>query len=162
MSQTKTPGVVLAIQPTTVGMGFALLSRPQQLVDWGYCDVRFNRVKRICSKTDRLIEQYQPSVLVLPDRSNARVKGTRSERYHEALTQLALERDLPITYYAREQIAEAFQASSKDERARLIAKYLPELRPDLPPRRRCFDREHHQMQMFDSVGLALTYFYLET
>src|SRR5436309_12815419 len=73
---------VLAIDPSTKGIGFAVLEGPERLIDWG--------IKQAEGETDdakdaecakivaELIDRYRPRILALEDASRFSVRKRRS------------------------------------------------------------------------------------
>ena len=50
---------------------------------------------------------------------------------------------------------------SKDDIAGVVARCVPELGQQLPPRRRIWDSEHYSMSIFEAAALALTLLFTE-
>jgi hypothetical protein len=163
MKTSKQPQSVLSLYSTKRGLGFCLFDTPQNLIDWGYSDIRWNKRIRSIQKLKSLIDLYQPEVLVLEDtEADSCRRSRRIKKLTKALTKAAIGWQLPVYHCSSEQVNEAFDVKSKDARAACIAKVLPELNPYLPTKCNFWESQHPQMQMFDAVSLALTYFYLET
>lgn len=163
MPPTQHAQLVLALYPSSNGVGFCVFDTPSNLIDWGYSDIRWNKKVRTLQKLKSLIDLYQPGVLVLEDtEATSCRRGRRIKTLTRSLTRAAVGWNVPVLHYSAEQVNNAFNAKSKDARASSIIKVLPELNPYLPKKRSLWDSPHPQMQMFDAVSLALTYFYLDT
>lgn len=163
MKKTTNKKLILSVHPTAKGLGFSVFDSPQNLIDWGYSDIRINKRERTLKRLKSLIDLYQPDTIVLEDtRTPSFRRLSRIKKVITAITTTAIKQGIPVYHYSQEQIHQAFGRKNKDDRAKNITEVLPELAPSLPPKRRLWDRQHPQMQMFDAVALALTYFYLET
>ena len=56
---------VLAIEPVRRGASFAALEWPLALIDWGVRNTRAKQEGKNIDFISRLIEQYQPSVIIV-------------------------------------------------------------------------------------------------
>jgi hypothetical protein len=56
---------VLAIDPSTRGLGFAILEGPNQMIDWGVKQAEGDKNGECVRIVKELIDQYRPHVLVL-------------------------------------------------------------------------------------------------
>src|SRR6266511_3573381 len=75
MSRAYTKDIrVLAVDPSTRGFGFAVLEGPSRLIDWGVKETKTDKTRRSLKLIADLIEQYEPSNLVL---ENYAGKGSR-------------------------------------------------------------------------------------
>lgn len=163
MKSTTQHELVISIHPSPRGFGFSVFDTPKNLLDWGYSDIRVNKKERTLKKLKVLIELYQPKVLVVEDTTDDSSRRTkRIKKLITAITTTALKYNVAVHHYSPEQMSSVFDSKNKDIRAKSITEVLPELAPLLPPKRRIWDSQHRQMQVFDAVALALTYFYLET
>ena len=163
MKSTKHHQIIVSIYPTSRGLGFSVFDTPKNLLDWGYCDIRFNKKARTIKKLEALIELYKPHLIVLEDADAASSRrADRIKKLITALTTTALNHNVAVQHYSNEQMSNAFGSKNKHDRARNISELIPELEPSLPPERRIWNSQHPQIQVFDAVTLALTFFYLET
>src|SRR5215468_8987466 len=153
---------VLAIDPSTRGFGFAILEGPNRLIDWGVKETKTDKRKRSLKLIADLIEQYQPSVLVVEDYTR---KGSRRcRRVRELIkdiSKLAVQRKIKVRNFSRLKVKQAFSesgTSNKYEIAIAIAKRFPELASRLPRFRKPWMSEDYRMSIFDAVALAITFF----
>jgi Holliday junction resolvasome RuvABC endonuclease subunit len=153
---------VLAIDPSTRGFGFAVLEGRNQLIDWGVKETKTDKNRRSLKLIADLIEQYEPSVLVLEDYGG---KGSRRCRrvaeLIEAISKLAAKRKLKVKMYSRAKVKLAFAesgAGTKYEIAMAIANRFPELAQRLPRFRKPWMSEDYRMSIFDAVALAIAFF----
>jgi Holliday junction resolvasome RuvABC endonuclease subunit len=162
MSRAYTKDIrVLAIDPSTRGFGFAVFEGPERLVDWGVRETKTDKKRRSLKLIAELIEQYQPSVIVVEDYE---AKGSRRcQRVGELIkdiSKLALKRKIRVRSFSRAKVNQAFSvsgASTKYEIALDIAKRFPELAPRLPRFRKPWMSEDYRMSIFDAVGFGLTF-----
>lgn len=162
MSLPQEPDLVLALYPSTIGLGFAVFDGPDNPIDWGYCDIRLNHTARTVTKLKALVELYQPQFLVLEDPSDPQSKREkRIKKLILSLTKSALSWDVPVRHYTYEHSVEIFGRKTKRERVNVICGAHPELESSKPPKRMPWEPEHPQMQVFDAASLALTHFYHE-
>lgn len=160
MSQPKQE-VVMALYPSSKGLGYCIFKGPKSLVDWGYCDFRINKTKRTLKKISVLIDLYIPDIAILED--TQAVDSRRQKRIIEltkTITEFLIKKGIPVQHYSMQEVELALQTTNKDERAKQIAESIPELKDYLPPRRKPWKSVHQRMQIFDAVSLALTYFYM--
>lgn len=146
--------------------GFAVLQGPKRLLDWGVSahvtkatsDPAATIRKRLAS----LFRIYAPSVLVL--RGLSAQEGNRYSALNPLITSAKAEaatHSVEVDSVARPEIRQAFdrhEKPTKHEIAAQIAVAFPELGWKLPPRKHCWEREHHNMAIFDAVSLAVAYF----
>src|SRR5215510_4391385 len=157
---------VLAIDPSTRGFGFAILEGPNRLIDWGVKETKTDKRKRSLKLIADLIEQYQPSVLVVEDYTR---KGSRRcRRVRELIkdiSKLAVQRKIKVRNFSRLKVKQAFSesgTSNKYEIAIAIAKRFPELAPRLPRFRKPWMSEDYRMSIFDAVAFGVTFFHMPT
>jgi Holliday junction resolvasome RuvABC endonuclease subunit len=156
----ETHSRILAVAPSSAGLGFAILEGKRTLVNWGVKAVTGDKNAQSLLKVQELIEHYQPSVLVFEDYS-----GKNSRRSHRIRTlgrqmvQLAQRLDIPVMKLLRREVRKCFFGDgkgSKDAVAEIIAKTFPEeLALRLPPKRRAWMAEDYRMGIFDAVALAV-------
>ena len=158
---------VLAIAPSTKGFGFAVLEGRAILVDWGVKTIKRDKNRWTLEKVGKLIEQYQPEVMVLQDFSMRHSR--RSPRIRALGRQLvarAASRKVAVALFTRKQVRKVFfggEQGTKDGIAEILAKQFPEeLGSRLPPRRRPWMSEDYRMGIFDAVSLALTFAYVKS
>src|SRR5215813_4631329 len=78
---------VLAVDPSTRGFGFAVLEGPNHLIDWGVKETKTDKKQRSLKIIGDLIDQYQPSVVVVEDYA---AKGSRRcDRARELINEIS-------------------------------------------------------------------------
>ena len=154
---------VLAIDPTPMGFGFALMEGPDLPVDWGVKEASGTEKNAACLKLiSDLIRRYEPDVLLLED---CRRKGSRRcERVRsliEDIASAAFESGIRVRRISRLEVREAFSASgaqTKQEIAKAIAGRVSGLDLRVPPYRQRWMPEDYRMAIFDAVALALAFY----
>src|SRR5213593_4712960 len=100
---------VLALDPTSRGLGFAVLEGPVRLIDWGTKDA--GRADSILAlrHLGGLLDHYRPDRLVVEDVS---ASGTRRrERVRDmigSIQRIAMQRGIAPVRISRAQVQEAF------------------------------------------------------
>lgn len=154
---------VLAIDPITKGLGFAVLEEHRGLIDWGVRNAAtVAESRRLFSE---LLDHYAADVLVLGDHLawDAR-RPARVRRLMEALERIAAMQGLGVRRIPRRLQERAFaQVGARTKQAVAIAlvRRYPELADALPPERRLWMCEDYKMAFFDAVALGTAFFYAE-
>lgn len=160
---------VLAIDPTSHGLGLAVLEGSDALIDWGMKGCRQNKNEHCRDEVLKLIAHYDPDVLVVED-TGARgcLRRARVRRLIESLSTLAKRHHLLVRRIPRRSVQRCFavtRPATKREVADAIALRFPELAPYLPPawdrltkRLHADDSEDERMAIFDAVGFAMTFY----
>jgi hypothetical protein len=148
---------VLAVDPFSRGVGFAVLEGPECLVDWGLRTTAKADNAKSASVIQQLIERFRPDVLALED-WNA-VGARRCARVETLLDGIAAEegKRVLVRLIARREIralGPLSETSTKYGRACLLADRFPELQAFLPPLRKLWMPEDDRMAIFDAVSFA--------
>lgn len=147
---------ILAIDPSTAGFGFAVLEDPTRLVDWGVAEVWSKSPKSFLARVEALVDRYSPSIIVLEDVGDGK-RRKRAARLIELVGRYSETRRVTAVKVHRSQVRKAFGGKpTKHEIAVAIAAVFPEMAPRLPRRRRLWDSESEQMNVFDALSFALT------
>jgi Holliday junction resolvasome RuvABC endonuclease subunit len=151
---------ILAIVPSTRGIGFAVLDAQSTLADWGVRWVKGDKNAGSIMKIEKLIARYQPRVIVLED--STAEDSRRAPRIRELSQQiiaLAKQRNVAVELFTRQQVKKAFideGKGTKYEMAEVIANRFPEeLSLQLPSKRHLWESVDSRMDVFDAVALAL-------
>jgi Holliday junction resolvasome RuvABC endonuclease subunit len=164
--ENRSHKLVLAIDPSTKGLGFALFHGPQKPLDWGVKDTKGRKNAEGLLKVRQLIDFYHPDVLVAEDyagEGSRRCK--RVQQLINDIKRLANKKGIKTYSYSRAAIRETFAQSgarTKYQIAQKIAAWLPMFEPRLPPVRKPWMSEDHRMDIFDAVSLALTFYRQES
>ena len=59
--------LVLGVRPTRRSTGWALFESPLAPLDWGIIDVRIDKNVKSLAYIERLIDRYQPGILVIEE-----------------------------------------------------------------------------------------------
>jgi Holliday junction resolvasome RuvABC endonuclease subunit len=154
---------IVAIVPSTRGVGFAVLEGNNTLADWGVKSANGeSKNAKSLAGVKELITDYQPDVLILED---ATAKNSqRSQRIRKLGPQtikLAAIHKVKVKLFSRDQVMKILIPNgqgTKQALAEIIAQQFPdELGAKLPPKRKAWMREHYQIGIFDAVALALAF-----
>jgi Holliday junction resolvasome RuvABC endonuclease subunit len=153
---------VLAIAPSTRGFGFAVLEGEETLVDWGATEVKHDKNAETLAKVERLVVHYQSDVLVLPDAFNKNSRRSpRIKSLCQEIATLAETRKIKVKTISNEQVRKSLLGTAEATKhaiAEMLAKrFQAELGSSVPPKRRPWTSEDRRMDIFDAVGLALTF-----
>lgn len=155
--------VVMGIYPRTRGFGFVIFRGPAVIYRWGIKEIRANTNSENMLRVAELLSQYRPDVVVLDDcGQEASRRGKRIESLIENIAELCERKRTRTNRYSRSMVRECFSefhAMTKLEVAQAIAKSLPELRPQLPGKRKIWLPEDPRMAIFDAAALVFAYFY---
>jgi hypothetical protein len=149
---------VLAVDPFSRGVGFAVLEGPECLIDWGLRTTgRANNAKS-ARVIEKLIDRFRPDILALEDWDSE--GSRRCGRVKTLLDRIAADegaRVLVRLVNRREirGIGRLPQTSTKRGRACLLAERFPELQAFLPPVRKPWMPEDDRMAIFDATGFAV-------
>jgi hypothetical protein len=159
---------ILAIDLRSQLFGFAVLEGPQTLLDFGRRILRMTSAQDnallVRKKIGRLITFFVPTVIVVKhtsgcnDRELLKRKNTIAVIKHEAEL-----RSVELVRLKRRDIYQVFEQSGKTSKykiAGLIAEMFPEVEWKLPPNRKNWQPEHHNMAIFDAISVGLAYFAL--
>ena len=149
---------VLAVDPISRGVGYAILEGCGHLVEWGVSHTRRANNAECLKRVAALIAQYDPEVLVLEDNTDPRCR--RRPRVRDLLIQLkalATTRQLRCCRISWRAVRKRFGdvALTKYAIAERLADRFPELAIRLPPRRKAWVSEDVRMSLFEAVALAL-------
>jgi len=164
MTSRFTAGLrILAIDPITKGLGFAVLEERRGLIHWGVRNAASGAESRRLFR--HLLDRYAPDVLVLGDyRAWDARRPARVRRLLESLERLAAMRNIETRRVPRRIQETAFAevgARTKQAVAVALVRRFPELADALPPARRLWMSEDYKMAIFDAVALGVAFFYAE-
>ena len=149
---------VLAIDPFSRGVGFAVLEGPECLIDWGLRTTGRADNAKAARVIDKLIDRFRPDVLALEDWDSA--GSRRCGRVAKLLDRIAAAegKHVLVRLITRHQVCAIGllpQTSTKRGRACFLAECFPELQPFLPPFRKPWMPEDDRMAIFDAVSFAV-------
>lgn len=160
MSENQKHPRILAIVPSPVGFGFAVLEGQEVLRNWGVKVVEGDKNRQSLLKVKELIAEYRPTVLVLEDIfTKESRRGSRTRALTKKILTLASNDKIQVKLFAKEQIRNAFFGEGKGTKhalAQIVSNRFPEeLGHRMPPERRDWDSESSRMAIFVAVALAL-------
>ena len=162
MNQTTSKQVrILAIALTARGFGYSVMEG-QNILESGNKGVKGNKNLNSVSKVEKLMNLFQPGVLVLQD-VNAKGchRASRIKTLHQQVIGLAEKRKCKVALLSGKRLRIALLGDvkgTKHEMAEMLAQKFPvELAGKLPPKRRPWENEDGRMDMFDAVGLTVVF-----
>ena len=120
-----------------------------------------DRANRCLKRIDSLLVLHTPDMLILQDmsrRGTRRAPRIRALNYQTLL--LAMRRGIPVRTFSRAEVLdyfEAFGATTKQQIAETVAKYVPALSLYVPPPRKPWKSEDARMGIFEAAALVWTY-----
>jgi|ERR1700679_427694 len=164
MSHAKPLGLILAVQPTSRGFGWALFEGALVPVDWGIATPKGNRSEQCLLRFKKLLDQYQPTALVLEkfEKGDSR-RGERIRELAQTMRGFANSRDMDTPIYGRAQVNTVLVGTAKVSRhaaAQAVAERLPILRERLPKARMLWQPEDGRQCLFDAAALGITHYAL--
>jgi hypothetical protein len=152
---------VLAIDPFSRGVGFAVFEGPDGLVDWGLKTTGRADSSKAVSAIEALIDRFRPDVLALENWESAGAR--RCDRIdlllnHIASTERNRVRVRLISPREIRAIGPLPAVGTKYGRACFLTERFPELLAFLPPVRKPWMSEDERMSIFDAVAFAVACF----
>lgn len=161
---TATPqNLVLAVYPFSKGIAFVLFEGLATPFDWGVKEIKGQQKNaKSIDAVNRIIDRYQPEVLVIEDAS---VAGSRRDKrirelYH-MLAHMARAESIDLYRYTKKEVAACFAmagARTKYDIARAIATQIPAFSHRLPRYRKPWMSEDPRQSLFDAAALAVTFY----
>jgi len=156
---------ILAIAPSTSGFGFVVMEGDKTIIE---CATRVARVKdgdknaQSIAKVEKLLNFYQPGVLVLPDvEAKGSRRALRIKSLNHQIRVLAKKHKVQAALISGEKMRKLLLADSKatrHEMAKKLARDFPnELSSRLPPKRKLWKSEDTRMDIFYAVALAVVF-----
>lgn len=161
MTQNKTIRI-LAVAPLSRGLGYAVMEEPTRLVACGNKAILRDKNAGSLAWVQKFIQFYQPDVLVLPDVNAADTRRAgRIKTLQLKIVAIAKKRQLKVRLISVTQVRGKLLGDAKGTKqavAQTLAEKFPvELGTRLPPKRRPWMSEDPRMDIFDAVGLAVTF-----
>jgi Holliday junction resolvasome RuvABC endonuclease subunit len=164
MNSSKTAGLVLAIHPTSRGFGWVLFEGPLAPVDWGIASAKTNRSARCMAKFEKLLNQYQPSAIILEKSDDGEsLRNNRIRLLVQTMRGFASNRDIDALVYSRTAVGAAVADDASATRyavACAVSNHFPILRHRLPPARKLWLPEDDRQCLFDAAALGITHYAL--
>lgn len=155
--------LVLAIQPSTQGLGYALFEGPRDPIDWGVKYTKVNKNAEGVRKVEEFINFYHPDIVVVENYAGEGSRRCKRVQWLiEDIKELAKTKNIKTYEYSRADIRKTFAqfgAKTKYKIAQKIVEWMPSFLLRLPPEKKAWMSEDPRMSIFGAVSLALTYFY---
>lgn len=155
---------ILSIYPNSRGFGFACLELGSRVIDTGLIEISPVDNEKCLARIKHFMDYFKPALVTLRDTNKLGKKGKRITKLTNAITELAIERDLPTYYYSREQVKfcfEQFGANDKYEMSQKIIEWIEEMKPLAPKKKKFYETEDYHMGVFDALSLAICYGYYD-
>lgn len=158
--------LVLAIFLPARGFSFVLLEAPLSAIDWGTREIRgTGRHERCLDTVCRLVEKYQPDVVVIEEwRARHSTRTERIRRLYRAIETRARKSGITVYPIRRRDVVacfERFEARTKHHRAVFIAEQIPAFSYRVPPPRKLWKSEHPRMGVFEASALAIVHSHVQ-
>ncbi|MBK7357730.1 MAG: hypothetical protein IPI45_13695 [Saprospiraceae bacterium] len=156
--------IVYAIYPNANGFGYVYMNGPRQLLDYGV--VRINPICnfRILNKIKDSMNYFQPTVLILlnPEAKSSRT-GNRIRNLINKITAFAESHHRQVAQISRDQIRDVFEnfgVSTKFEISQWLLTEFKQLETRRPKARNLWTSEDRNMAIFDTLSLALVWYWI--
>ncbi len=151
---------ILAIAPTTRGIGFCILDAGEKLGDWGIKSVKGNKNAGSLAKVKALLADHEPEILVMENpASEGSRRALRICKLVEKIKECGAQQNVKTVLLTRKEVRRYYFKDGKGTKHSLaehLAKRFPkELRFRLPPKRKLWMSEDYRMGIFEAVALAL-------
>lgn len=160
MTENRSPRRVLALQPSSRRLGFAVLEGRDRLVDWGVRNMTASGNNANLGAVGLLFDRYTPDLLVIEDtRAVGARRRERTVGLSDQCVRLAARTKLPCRHISRIQVLRAMVPAGRQNAqavATEVARMFPELADRLPTERKLWMSEQYAMPMFFAAALALT------
>ncbi|MBX7227744.1 MAG: hypothetical protein K1X55_17040 [Chitinophagales bacterium] len=153
---------ILALYPNTRGFGYAFFKDEFQLKQFGMSVSKTNDNAHYLKRIMYQVNHFQPLVILLATQDGKHNrKRPRIQQLLEAIQAYALEQNIPVVTYSREQIRatfEKFDATTKQEIAEKICVWFPQLEKyNRIVHRKWYMPEDYYQGMFDALSLAVVH-----
>ncbi len=158
---------VLSFFPNARGVGFAYMEGPITILDKGvYKQDKANNVQ-LMKRIKALVKELQPERILLEEI----IKDTKSMRVSNLIKEIsrhAKTKNIPVTFYSREQIQFVFsiwtkvKKSSKYEIAKVISDYIKPMQFFFYNEPKYPKGEPHFASLFHAVSIGISHFYVTT
>jgi len=158
------PIKVLAIYPCTRGFSYAVMEDALTINEINTVSPKeFDRGK-LLRAIKRIVETHKPITLVLEDcECKFSRKGKRSKNLINEVSQWAIQMNIPVKKYSRNQLRTVFEkwyAKTKYEIALVICRNVPELQQYMYEKPKYPEREGNSDSLFCAVSLGVTHFFM--
>jgi hypothetical protein len=149
---------VLAVDPFSRGVGFAVLEGQDRLIEWGIKSTGRADNAKSARVIDKLIDRFRPDVLALEDWDSA--GSRRCRRVETLLGRIAAKEGsrVLVRLVTRRQVRAIGPlplTSTKQGRASFLGERFPEVQALVPPPRKRWTPEDDRMAIFDALSFAV-------
>lgn len=157
---------VLSFYPNTRGIGYSFFQSNKEhfVSEMITTRNRFSNEKYL-QRMKQKIENFNPQIIVLPEyrKNKGSVKSERIRVLIKQIANYAKRQGIPIHFHTRHRIREVFSiynVMTKYDIAKLICSWIPSLESQMYKPRSGQRMEPYSSAVFESISLAITYFYL--
>jgi len=154
---------VMALHATAQGFGYVVMSGPFSLVDWGTSRASRQKNATCLARLRKLLDRYDPHMLVLEDPSLTPRRSARIQRLYAAIAGECQGRAIDLAVFSRAEMKSCYATiGAKDwqDIAEAVARQLEPLRKLVPSRRKAWQSESRAMSVFAAAAIAMTYWQL--
>lgn len=160
LSSTDEQRPILSIQPSSRGLGYAVLSTTRELLDWGIKRVRGHDPNPRCLRAfQTLHERHRPAAVILEDTACPGCR--RAPRIIDLLIQLRNHAPCRTHRVSRLNVLKHFGRDeplpSRQAVAAAVAECFPHLKPHVPSERKLWRSEDPKMAYFWAVAMGLVH-----
>lgn len=163
MKAARYRSLVLAIHPTSRGFGWVAFEGPFSPCGWGSVGARgVGKNSRCLRRIEKIIDRMTPETVVLEafDRENS-IRRNRVADLCRGIVAVGNAQSIDVAVYTFGDVRQTFAhvgARTRQEIAETVARQITAFAHILPRKRRPWDSEGHQMQLFSAAALALTHY----
>jgi hypothetical protein len=154
------PHRVLAVDPTRLGFGYAVLEG-SQLLDFGLRLRGKTPASDSLARAAEVMQQSRPHILVIEDTdAKGCLRRTRARTFLSQLAKAAVIHNCKLARVSRKEEYAFFSQHGftvKREIAEAVVEFYPQLASRMPPPRKPWKREDERMGIFDATALAITF-----
>jgi hypothetical protein len=158
-------GRILALEIRPRRLGFVVFEEPTQLLDWGirtYGRPENEVSAVVAKKIDILLNLYTPFMIVLQPRRGPTLKTGESIAIVMRTIQVEAEQhSIKFEFVTKPTVRRFFiqyGVATKHQIASLLAEWFEDLSWKLPPKRKPWQSEDHNMPIFDAAATGMTFF----
>src|SRR5258708_3538564 len=159
MKNSKSLSTILALDLHPGRFGYAVLEDSRELLDWGvrrnYGGRKNSGLSPILKKNFSFLSPMEQPPLCMNEVPRF---SPQIQRIATVIRKEARHRKLPVRVVDKQGVKSAFglgQQITKYETACLLAEQIPDLRWELPPKRKIWESEHYRMSMFAAAAAPI-------
>jgi hypothetical protein len=155
---------ILALEIRPRKIGFVVFEGPNRLLDWGvrsFAGHRNNRQAMAADRVSRLLELHEPAMVVIRRKPDGGSEGGKmGHLILKAIRGETESRSVAFRSVSEKSVERSFQQDgyrTKHQIASALAERFADLHWKLPPKRKAWQSEHHNMAIFDAAALGIAF-----